>query len=194
MFALLILLSQNQDPRRNKSYTLIKMCECVDIFGGWWMKLLVMNHLSLFSFSFKTWAIFSSFSPFFLTCPESMWHTFFGYASFISTCLERIWHTFFGYASFLFSLFFLQHAFLSLFLISFCKAHISDDGFGERCHVYFVWMTCFARLPMWKPACICGVYVILIKVLTRVKEFDKTQSKVKQHLQGLNMNIKLWLW
>ena len=60
--------------------------------------------------------------------------------------------------------FFLQHAFLSMFLISFCKAHISDDGFGERCHVYFVgvWMSCFARLPMWKSACICGVYVILI--------------------------------
>jgi len=36
--------------------------------------------------------------------------------------------------------------------------------------------------------------VILIKVLTRVKEFDKTQSKVKQHLQGLNMKNELWLW
>ena len=32
MFALLILLSQKQDPSRNESYNLIKMCKCVGIF------------------------------------------------------------------------------------------------------------------------------------------------------------------
>ena len=32
MFALLVLLSQKQDPSRNKSYNLIKRCKCVEYF------------------------------------------------------------------------------------------------------------------------------------------------------------------
>ena len=53
MFALLILLSQKQDPSRNELYNLIKMCKCVGIFVFfvWRMhELLCMIHLSsLFS-------------------------------------------------------------------------------------------------------------------------------------------------
>jgi len=46
MFALLILLSQKQDPSRNESYNLIKMCKYVRFF--WWRvdELLCMIHLS----------------------------------------------------------------------------------------------------------------------------------------------------
>src|SRR6185436_13205385 len=46
MFALLILLSQKQDPSRNKSYNLIKRCKCVEYF--WWIvdELLCMIYLS----------------------------------------------------------------------------------------------------------------------------------------------------
>ena len=36
MLALLVLLSQKQDPSRNKSYNLIKRCKCVEYF--WWIE------------------------------------------------------------------------------------------------------------------------------------------------------------
>ena len=47
MFALLLLLSQKQDPSRNESYNLIKMCKCVDYF--WWFmdELLLPDSFSL---------------------------------------------------------------------------------------------------------------------------------------------------
>ena len=81
MFALLILLTQKQDPSRNESYNLIKMCKCVGIFVFfvWRMdELLCMIHLSsLFSMDVDYLSFF-----FFLTCLVGMWHTFFGYASF----------------------------------------------------------------------------------------------------------------
>ena len=32
MLALLLLLSQKQDPSRNESYNLIKMCKCMELF------------------------------------------------------------------------------------------------------------------------------------------------------------------
>ena len=68
MFALLVLLSQKQDPSRNKSYNLIKRCKCVEYFFVDNVLFLDMCYL---------------FSPsFFLTCLVGMWHTFFGYASF----------------------------------------------------------------------------------------------------------------
>ena len=35
MFALLILLSQKQDPSRNESFNPIKRCKCVEYF--WWI-------------------------------------------------------------------------------------------------------------------------------------------------------------
>ena len=122
MFALLILLSQKQDPIRNESSNLIKICKCVGFF--WRVdELLCMIYLSLF-FPWM-WTIFL---PFFLflffplwTCLVGMWHTFLGYASFLFvsfflTCLLSMWHTFFGYTSF----------------ISFCIAHILDGHFREK--------------------------------------------------------------
>ena len=179
MFAMLILLSQKQEPSRNESYTLIKMCECVDVFSGWLMKFLVMNHLSPFLFLSRYELSFLLF----LTCPKSMWYTFFGYASFILTCLVSMWHTFFGYASFSY------HAFSSMFLISICIAHICDDGFWrETCHdMHFIlWVYGWHVLHDFQ----CGNRCVFVectwywswvygKVLTRVKEFDKTQIKFK---------------
>ena len=46
MFALLVLLSQRQDPSWNESYNLIKRCKCVEYF--WWIvdELLCMIYLS----------------------------------------------------------------------------------------------------------------------------------------------------
>ena len=104
MFALLILLSQKQDPSRNESYNLIKMCKCVGIYFFVWRmdELLCMIHLSsLFFLDVPYLSLFFSFdmpcghvayllwvciffSLFFLTCLSGMWHTFFGYAFFIS--------------------------------------------------------------------------------------------------------------
>src|SRR6185503_2888926 len=81
------------------------MCKCVDIFGGWWMKLFYMNSLSLVIF--LVWAIFS-FSLFFFNTPCGcvaylLWVCIF--SSFFLTCLVGMWHTFFGYASFYFFLY-----------------------------------------------------------------------------------------
>ena len=111
MFALLILLSQKQDPSRNESYTLIKMCKCVGFFfeGGWTPlhdpSLFFNFHgcglsFSFFSFWHALWACgvpslgmhlsFLFFFIFFLTCLLSMWHTFFGYASFYFFCMAHI--------------------------------------------------------------------------------------------------------
>ena len=55
MFAFLVLLSQKQDPSRNESYNLIKMCKCVDYF--WWFmdELLLPDSFSLCYF--QPWAI-----------------------------------------------------------------------------------------------------------------------------------------
>ena len=67
MFALLISLSQKQDPSRNESYNLIKMCKCVGIFFCVWRmdELLCMIHLSsLFSMDVDYPSLF--FSLFFL--------------------------------------------------------------------------------------------------------------------------------
>ena len=66
MFALLILLSQKQDPSRNESYNLIKMCKCVGIFFFVWRmdELLCMIHLSsLFSMDVDYLSLFF-FMPF----------------------------------------------------------------------------------------------------------------------------------
>ena len=104
-FALLILLSQKQDPSRNESYNLIKMCKCVVVFGGGWINSFAWS-ISLLYFPWM-WTIFLFFFLFdmpcrhvayllwvciffFLTCLLSMWHTFSGYASFISFCITHI--------------------------------------------------------------------------------------------------------
>ena len=177
MFALLILLSQKQDPRRNESYNLIKMCKCVGIFffcveDGW----TPLHDPSLFFIFHGCGLSFSFF--FFLICLVGMWHTFFGYASFFFylfflTCLLSMWHTFFGYASF----------------ISFCIAHILDGHFREEeswyvMEFYFVggWQCLLCeRMCTWSWSWQYD------KSLTRVKEFDQTQSKVKLHM-------KVWAW
>ena len=89
MFALLILLSQKQDPSRNESYNLIKRCKCVEYF--WWIvdELLCMIYLSPCIF-FLGRGLYIFFLFFFSTCLVDMWHTFFGYASFISFCIAHI--------------------------------------------------------------------------------------------------------
>ena len=118
MFALLILLSQKQDPSRIESYNLIKMCKVWEFFlvkGGW----TPLHDPSIFFIFHGCGLSFSFF--FFLTCLVGMRHTFFGYASFFFlsfflTCLLSMWHSFFGYASF----------------ISFCIAHILDGHFREK--------------------------------------------------------------
>ena len=138
MFALLILLSQKQDPSRNKSYNLIKMCKCVGYF--WWIvdELHWMIYLSLYIFFLDMGYIYIFFSSlFFLTCLVDMWHTFFGYASFLFfslSCLLGMWHTFLGYASF----------------ISFCIAHILDDNLGERHDRTWSFSWRYARLQLTK--------------------------------------------
>ena len=123
MFALLILLSKKQDPSRNESYNLIKMCKYVGIFVFVCVEdgLTSLHDPSLFFIFHGCGLSFSFF--FFLTCLVGMWHTFFGYASFFSfyfyfflTCLLSMWHTFFGYASF----------------ISFYIVHILDGHFREK--------------------------------------------------------------
>ena len=121
MFALLILLSQKQDPGRNESYNLIKSCKCVEYF--WWIvdELLCMIYLSPCTFFSWTWAIYFFLHFFFRhvlwTCgiPSLGMHLSF-FIFFLLTCLLSMWHTFFGYASF----------------ISFCIAHILDGHFREK--------------------------------------------------------------
>ena len=110
MLALVLLLSQKQDPSRNESYNLIKMCKCVGIFlvkGGWTPlhdpSLFFIFHwcglsFSFFSFWHALWACgipslgmhLSFFIFFFLTCLLSMWHTFFGYAFLFPFCIGHI--------------------------------------------------------------------------------------------------------
>ena len=111
MLVLLLLLSKKQDPSRNKSYNLIKMCNCVGIFvffveDGWTPlhdpSLFFIFHgfglsFPLFYFWHALWAcgipslgMHLFFIFFFLTCLLSMWHTFSGYASFISFCITHI--------------------------------------------------------------------------------------------------------
>jgi hypothetical protein len=51
MLALLMLLSQRRDPRRNKSHNLIKMCECV--FFVYELSFLCMT----LSFAFDIWDV-----------------------------------------------------------------------------------------------------------------------------------------
>ena len=113
---------------------------------------------------------------FFSTCLVDMWHTFFGYASFLFfllSCLLGMWHTFFGYASF----------------ISFCIAHILDGNLGERVMIELGVLFCewMEMLAIWEWTCMWSWSWEYDKSLTRVKVFDKTQSKVKLHM-------KVWAW
>ena len=99
------------------------------------------------------------------------WAIYFFFSSFFSTCLVDMWHTFFGYASFIY----------------FCIAHIFDGNLGgrvmielgvlfcERMVVFAIWWTC-----MWSWSWEYD------KSLTRVKEFDKTQSRVKLQTRVLS--------
>ena len=122
MFALLILLSQKQDPSRNVSFNLIKMCKCVGFFFGWWMNSFAWSISLLVFFFLDMGYIFFFFSSFFRhvlwTCgiPSLGMHLFSFLGTLFFSCLLGMWHTFFGYASF----------------ISFCIAHILDGNLGER--------------------------------------------------------------
>ena len=163
------------------SHTIWSRCASVWeylFFCVWRMdELLCMIHLSsLFSMDVD----YLSLLFFFLTCLVGMWHTFLGYASlfFFLTCLLSMWHTFFGYASFISSS-------SSLFFI----AHILDSHFREKeswyvMEFYFVggWQ---CLLCEWM--CTWSWSRNYDKSLTMVKEFDKTQSKVKLHM-------KVWVW
>ena len=184
MFALLILLSQKQDPSRNESYNLIKRCKCVKYF--WW----IVDELH--------WMIYLSLCIIFL---GHGLYIFFSSLSFYSTCLVDMWHTFFGYASLLLLLYFFWHAFwacgipslgmhlLFLLLLFFFIAHILDSHFREKeswyvMEFYFVggWQ---CLLCEW--TCTRSWSWEYDKSLTRVKKFDKTQSKVKLHM-------RVWSW
>ena len=139
MYALLILLSQKQDPSRNESYNLIKRCKCVEYF--WWIvdELLCMIYLSPCIFFLDMGYIFFSFL-FFSTCLMDMWHTFFGYASFLSLSFcHAFWAC--GIPSLGMHLLFL--------FVSF------DDNLGERDMIelgvlFCEWMEMICCLPMWK--------------------------------------------
>ena len=120
---------------------------------------------------------------------------------FLLTCLVGMWLTFFGYASF-FSFFW--HAFwacgipsLGIHLISsfFFIVHILDGYFREKesSHVmefYFMggWQCLLSSsVEVCEWMCTWSWSWEYDKSLTRVKEFDKTQSKVK-------LRKKVWTW
>ena len=120
--------------------------------------------LSLLYFRWM-WTIFLfSFFLFFLTCLVGMWHTFFGYASFISF---------------------------------FCIAHILYGHFREKESWYvmeFNFVGGWQYFPIFQCRRIAYVWTCTWSwswendtSLPRVKEFDKTQSKVKLHM-------KVWAW
>ena len=109
------------------------------------------------------------FSPFFLSCLLGMWHTFFGYASFIS----------------------------------FCIAHILDGNLGERDMIelgvlFCEWMEMIAIFQCRSIACewtnTWSWSREYDKSLTRVKEFDKTQIKVKLHMRVWPWESNFWPW
>ena len=78
-----ILLSQRPDPKEKQVINLDQDVQvCGYIFGGWWMKLLYMNSLSLVIFFW--YGLYFLLFLFFSTRLVCMWHTFFRYASFIS--------------------------------------------------------------------------------------------------------------
>ena len=140
MFALLILLSQKQDPNINESYNLIKRCKCVEYF--WWIvdELLCMIYLSpLYKFFVLGHGLYFFLLFFFfdMSCGHVaylLWVCIFSlFLALFFLCLLGMWHTFFGYASF----------------ISFCIAHILDGNLGERVMIelgvlFCEWMIMFA--------------------------------------------------
>ena len=130
MFAFLILLSQKQDPSRNESYNLIKMCKCVGIVFlcecGGWMNSFAWS-ISLYFFSWM-WLSFSFLFPsLFLTCLVGMWHTFFGYASLLLLLL-LFFDMPFEHVAYLLWVCIFYFFFLSFFFI----AHILDGHFIEK--------------------------------------------------------------
>ena len=122
---------------------------------------------------------------FFLTCHVGMWHTFFGYASLLYffiffTCLLSMWHTFFGYASFISS------SSLFFFIALILDSHFREKESWYVMEFYFVggWQ---CLLCEWM--CTWSWSWEYVKSLTRVKEFDKTQSKGQTAYEGLSMKI-----
>ena len=82
-----ILLSQKSDPRRCKSYTLIKMCKCVEyfpnpnIFGT----PLIMT-FSLLIIALEVWATFIFFNTLELSCVPFFF--FFSFAILRASCVS----------------------------------------------------------------------------------------------------------
>ena len=122
---------------------------------------------------------------------------------FSMTCLVGMWHTFFGYASLLYFFYFFdmpfEHVayllwvciFYFFFFSFFFIAHILDSHFREKeswyvMEFYFVggWQ---CLLCEW--TCTWSWSWEYDKSLTRVKEFDKTQSKRQIAYEGLSMKI-----
>ena len=139
-----------------------------NIFGGWWK-----NFIGWF-ISVLIFVLDMSYTHFFRTCLVGMPHTFFGYASFIIFYMpfEHV-ATFFGCTSF----------------ISFHIALILESRFGERERVmikledlFYEWME---MLAICECTCTWSWSWVYDKSLTRVKEFDQTQSKVKLHMKVL---------
>ena len=147
------------------------LCEC----GGWMNSFAWSISLYFFFMDVDYLSLFFSFLHALWACgiPSLGIHLFL-------TCLLSMWHTFFGYASF----------------ISFCIAHILDGHFREKESWY---VREFYFVGGWQCLQCEWTYTWswsweYDKSLTRVKEFDKTQSKRQTAYDGLSMkNLTLAL-
>ena len=183
MSALLMLLSQRLDPSRYESYNLIKMCKCMHFFYRGWMNSFAWS-ISLLYFSWM-WTIFLFFffrhALWACGIPSLGMHFYYFFSFF--------WHAFWacGMPSLGMHLLFL------LLLLFFFIAHILDSHFREKeswyvMEFYFVggWQ-CFAifqcRRIAYEWTCTWSWSWESDTSLPRVKEFDKTQSKVKLHMK-----------
>ena len=178
MFALLVLLSQKQDPSRNESYNLIKMCKCVDYF--WWSmdELLLPDSFSLCYF--QSWAINIFFDMPLQACgiPSLGMHLF----SFLFFFFFDILHEHVVYL-----------LWVDIFYFCFCIAQVALES--RVMEFLFLWSDgCGDYLPVGKYSmCTWSWSIEHDKSLTGVEEFDKTQSKGKQHLNVEHENLSLAL-
>ena len=154
MSALLMLLSQRLDPSRNESYNLIKMCKCVDFF-----------------LAEGGWTPLHDPSIFFISLGCGLFLFFFWHALWacgIPSLGMHLFHYFF------------------VFIV-----HILDGYFREKesSHVmefYFMggWQCLLSSsVEVCEWMCTWSWSWEYDKSLTRVKEFDQTQSKVKLHMK-----------
>ena len=176
-----MLLSQRLDPSRYESHNLIKMCKCVNFFLGKRVDelLCMINLSSLFFLDVDYLSLFFFF-----------WHAL--WACGIPSLGMHLFLSFFdmpfGHVAYL--------LWVCIFYFIFFIVHILDGHISEKeswyVEFYFVGqMTMFAIFQCRSIACewMCtwSWSWEYDKSLTRVKEFDKTQSKVKLHM-------KVWAW